>query len=76
MLGYSIIRNVGTEHIDVMVECFSGIRTEQMQRILENRDLGSPDAVVNTVCCTNDIRRTVNVDCVMGDVHDVVNKAD
>ena len=28
----------------MMVECFPGIRTEQLHRVLDNRDLGTPDS--------------------------------
>jgi hypothetical protein len=59
----SIIRNVKSEH--VRVHCFPGIRTEQLQRVMENKDLGSPDTVVIHVG-TNDLRRTANLDHVMG----------
>jgi hypothetical protein len=44
VLGDSIIRNVESEY--VRVQCFPGIRTEQLQRVMENRDLGRPDTVV------------------------------
>jgi hypothetical protein len=37
---------VGTECPDMKVECLPGIRTEQLQRVTENRNFGSPDAVV------------------------------
>jgi hypothetical protein len=70
-LGDSIIRNVETEHI--RVDCFSGIRVEQLQRVLGNRDLGSPDTVA--IQGTNDLRRTVTLDYVMGDVCALVNTA-
>ena len=53
----SIIRNVGTECTGMKVECFPGIRTEQLHRAIENRDLGNPDRVVIHVG-TNDLRRT------------------
>lgn len=72
VLGDSIIRNVEAEHM--MVQCFPGIRTEQLQRVMENRELGSPDTVVIHVG-TNDLRRTANLDYVMGDVYNLVNKA-
>jgi hypothetical protein len=72
VLGESIIRNVESEH--VRVQCFPGIRTEQLQRVMENRDLGSPDTLVIHVG-TNDLRRTANLDYVMGDVYALVNKA-
>jgi hypothetical protein len=41
---------------------------------MENRDLGSPGTVVIHVG-TNDLRRTANLDYVMGDVYALVNKA-
>jgi hypothetical protein len=53
VLGDSIIQNVESEH--VRVQCFPGIRTEQLQKVMENRDLGSPDTVVIHVG-TNDLR--------------------
>ena len=73
VLGDSIIRNVGIECSDIKVECFPDIRTEQLQRVIENRDLGSPDTVVIHVG-TNDLR-TGNLDYVMGDVYNLVNMA-
>jgi len=56
------------------VECFPGIRTEQLQRVTEKRDLGSPDSVIIHVR-TNNLRRTGNLDYVMGDIYDLVNTA-
>ena len=55
-------------------ECFPGIRTDQLHRVIENRDLASPDTVVIRVG-TNDLRGTRNLDYVMGDVYDLVNTA-
>jgi hypothetical protein len=72
VLGDSIIHNVGTECPDMKVGCFLGIRTEQLQKVIEKRDLGSPDAVVIHVH-TNDIKRTVNLDYIMRDVYDLIN---
>ena len=43
------------------VECFLGIRIEQLQRVIEKEDLRSPDSVVIHVG-TNDLRRTGNLD--------------
>jgi hypothetical protein len=54
------------------VGCFPGIRTEQLQRVIERRELGSPDSVVIHVG-TNDLRKTGNLDYEMGDVYDLVN---
>jgi hypothetical protein len=70
----SIIRNVGTGQNNMMVECFLGIRTEQLHRVLDNRDLGTPDTVVINVG-TNDLKRLVNLDYVMGEVYSLVNTA-
>ena len=71
MLGDSIIRNVGIECPDIKFVCFPGIRTEQLQRVIEERDLGNPDAVVIHVG-TNNIKRTRNLDYLMGDVYDML----
>jgi hypothetical protein len=74
VFGDSIIRNVESEHL--RVQFFPGIRTEQLQlqRVMENRDPGIPDTVVIHVV-TNDLRRTANLDYVVGDVYALVNKA-
>ncbi|PNF38209.1 hypothetical protein B7P43_G13474 [Cryptotermes secundus] len=72
VLGDSIIRNVEAEHM--RVQCFPGIRTEQLQRVIDNRDLGASDTVAIHVG-TNDLRRTGNLDYVMGDVYALVKKA-
>jgi hypothetical protein len=45
-VGNSIIRNVGTGQNDMVEECFPGIRTEELHRVLENSDLGTPDTAV------------------------------
>jgi hypothetical protein len=50
-------------------ECFPGIRTEQLHRVLDNRDLGTPDTVIIHIG-TNDLKRSVNLDYVIGEVHD------
>jgi len=72
VLGDSIIWNVGNECSGMKVECFPGIRTEQLHTVIENRDLGNPDIVVIHVG-KNDLRRTGNLGYVMGDVYDLVN---
>ena len=74
MLGDSIIRNVGTEFSDMKVECFPGIRTEQLHSVIESRDVGSSHTAVIHVG-TNNLRRTGNLDYVMGDVFDLANTA-
>jgi hypothetical protein len=42
MLGESIVRSFGADksHTRMRVECFPGIRTDQLRRVIENRDLG------------------------------------
>jgi len=70
VLGDSTVRNFGTECSDMKVECFPGIRTEQLHRVVENRDLGSPDTVV-ILGGTNDLKRTGILDYVMGDFYDL-----
>jgi hypothetical protein len=72
VLGDSIIRNVESEHVR-RAQCFPGIGTEQLQRVMESRDLVSPDTVVIHIG-TIDLRRTENLDYVMGDVYALVNK--
>jgi hypothetical protein len=72
VLGDSIIWNVESEH--VRVQCFPGIRTEQLQRVMENRELGSPDTVVIHVGM-NDLRRSAKLDYVMGDVYALIYMA-
>ena len=74
VLGNSSIWNVGTECSDMKVECFLGIRMEQLHTVIEYRDLGRSDTVVNHVG-TNNLRRIANLSYVMGDVYDLVHMA-
>jgi len=74
VVGDPIIRNVGTGQNNMMAECFPGIRTEQLHRVLNNRDIGTPDTVVIHVG-RNDLKRLVKLDYVMGEVYSLVNKA-
>jgi len=74
VVGYSLLRNVGAEHADMKVECFPGIKTEQLHRVMEKRDLGSPETVIIHVG-TNDLKTTRNVDIVMGEVYALVSTA-
>jgi lysophospholipase L1-like esterase len=70
----SIVRNVGAEHADMKVGCFPGIKTEQLHRVMEKRDLVSPDTVIIHVG-TNDLKITRNLDVVMGEVYALVSTA-
>ena len=74
MVGNSMSRSVGTEQADMMVECFPVIKTEQLLRVIEKRDLGSPETVIIHVG-TNDLSTTRNLDFVMGEVYALVPTA-
>ena len=79
VMGDSIVRNVGAGKANLRVECFPGIRSDQLRKLVENRvterrDLGNPDAVVIHVG-TNDIKRSRKLDHVMGDIYDLINTA-
>jgi len=74
VLGDSIVRKTGAGKSDMTIECFPGIRVDQLQRVMENRDLEYSDAVVIHVG-TNDVRRPRNLDFIMGEVYDLVNTA-
>jgi len=73
-VGDSIVRNVGADHADMKVECFLGIKTEQLRRVMEKRDLGSPETLIIHVV-TNDLRTMRNLDFVMGEVYALVSTA-
>jgi hypothetical protein len=66
VVGDSVLRNVGAEHADMMVECFPGIETEHPHRMIEKRDLGSPESVIIHV--RTDWRTPRNLGFVMGEV--------
>ena len=56
------------------VKCFPEITTDQLRRVMENRDLGHADMVVIHVG-TNDVRGFRNLDYIMGETYDLVNMA-
>jgi len=70
----SLLRNVGAEH-DMMLECFPGVKTEQLHRVIEKRERGSPETVIIHVG-TNDSRTTRNLDFVMGEIYALVAMAE
>jgi len=72
VLGDSIVRNVKAEKPNMRVECFPGIRTDQLRRVMENKNLGYSDTVVIHVG-TNDVRKSRKLDYIVGDVYDLVN---
>ena len=77
VLGDSIVRNVGAGKANMRIECFPGIRSDQLKRVVENRatergDLENPAAVIIHVG-TNDLKRSTNLDYVMEDIYDLIN---
>ena len=70
----SIVRNLGADKSNMRVECFPGIRADQLRRVMENRNLGRADTVIIHVG-TNDVRRTRNLDYIMGEVYNLVTTA-
>jgi hypothetical protein len=68
VIGDLTSRNVGAEHTDMIAECFRGIKTEQLHRVIEKMDLGSPETVIIHMG-TNDWRTTRNLDFVLGEVY-------
>jgi len=68
VVGDSVLRNVGAEHSDIIEECFPGIKTEQLHKVIDKRDRGSPETVIIHVG-TSDLRTKRNLDFVMGEIH-------
>ena len=68
------LHSVGAEHADMMVECFPGIKTGQLHRVIEKRDLGGPETVIIHVGA-NDLRTKRNLDFVMVEVYALVTTA-
>jgi hypothetical protein len=60
VVSESGLRKFGTEHAYKMVECFPGIKTEGLHRVIEKSDLGSPATVIIHVG-TNDMRTMRNL---------------
>jgi hypothetical protein len=58
----------------MMVECFQGIKTEQLQTVIEMRHLGSLETVIIDMG-TNDLRTTRDLDFVLGEVYALMAKA-
>jgi hypothetical protein len=58
----------------MMVECFPGIRTEQLHRVIEKSNVSNPETVIIHVG-TNDLTTTRNLDFIMGEVYALVATA-
>jgi hypothetical protein len=74
VVGDSLVRNVVAEHADMKVECFSGIKTEQLHREMERMELDSAETLIIHVG-TNDLRSARNLDLVLGEVYALVSTA-
>jgi hypothetical protein len=72
VVGDSLVRNVGAEHEGMMVECLPGIKTEQLYRVMERRELAGADTLIIHVG-TNYLKTTRNLDCIMGELHMLVS---
>jgi hypothetical protein len=67
-----VIRNAGAGKSNMRIECFPEIGADKLRRVKENRDLGYSHSVVIHVG-TNDVRRSRNLDYIMGEVYVLVN---
>ena len=68
VVSHSIVWNVEAERADMKVECFPGIKTEQLHWVMEMRDLVGPETFIIHVG-TNDLRTTWNLGSVTGEVY-------
>jgi len=68
VVGDSILRNAGVEHAKMYVECFPGIKTEQLHSVIETNELSNPETIIIHVGA-DDVRVTKNLDFVMGEVY-------
>ena len=67
VIGDLLVRNVRVDHAEMKVDCFPGIKTEQLRRVMERMDLASAEMLIIHVG-TNDLRSTRNLDFIMGEV--------
>jgi len=74
VVGNPTFRSVGAEHADTMVECFPEIKSGQLHRVIEKRDLGSSETIIIHVG-TNDLRTKRNLDFVMVEIYALVATA-
>ena len=63
-----MLLNAAAEHTDLMVECFQGIKTEQLHRVIEKRRLFCPETVIIPIG-TIDLRTTRKIDFVLGELY-------
>ena len=74
MVGDSILCIAGVEHAEMIVKCFPGIKTEQLHRVVEQKEVGNPETVIIDVGA-DDMRATRNLDLVMGEIYTLVSTA-
>lgn len=76
VVGDSLVRNVGLGHSDMMVECFPGIKTVQLHKVLEKREpAGAETETVILHVGTNDLSEMRNLDYIMGGAYALVATA-
>jgi hypothetical protein len=59
VVGDLMLRKVGADHTDMMVECFQGNKIEQLHRVIEKRHIVNPETLLIHMG-TNDLRPTRN----------------
>jgi hypothetical protein len=74
VVGDSLARGIGAEHMNMMVECLPGIKSELLHKVIERGDLGCPETVIIHVG-TNDLKSTQNLDWIMGEIYALVTTA-
>ena len=76
VVGDSLVRNVGLGHSDMKVECFPGIKTVQLHKVLEKREpAGAETETVIIHVGTNDLSEMRNLDYIMGGAYALVATA-
>ena len=68
------MRNVCLEHAEKKVECFPGLKAEQLHRVMERGDVDSAETLIIHVG-TYDLGTKRNVDNIMGEVYTLVAAA-
>ena len=76
VVGDSLVRNVGLGHSDMKVECFPGIKTVQLHKVLEKREPARAETETVIIHVgTNDMSEMRNLDYIMGGAYVLVATA-
>ena len=76
VVGDSLVRNVGLGHSDMKVECFPGIKTVQLHKVLEKREPAGAETETAIIHVgTNDLSEMRNLDYIMGGAYVLVATA-